>query len=115
MSDDEGDYADEAERLDQQVTRTLRAIDSNFAKAADVATGMLTDVKGFAGHMKQVHGSAQVRACLQNCLVQWRVAERVRALMLVPLCRTIGPVLPSSIAFLRTGVAAFLRHVQPRR
>ena len=48
------------EQVDQQITATLRAIDGDFVKAADLAASMLGDVRTFTANMKATHAGLQV-------------------------------------------------------
>lgn len=55
------------EHVDQQITATLRAIDGDFVKAADLAASMLGDVRTFTANMKATHAGLQVRkACART-------------------------------------------------
>ena len=46
--------------VDENITRCLEEIDSNFVKAIDIVTTMSKSVKGIATNMKELEACSQV-------------------------------------------------------
>ena len=51
------EYLQERERLDQEITSTLQAIDANFSRATQVATSLLAQASQYTNHTRRIHGA----------------------------------------------------------